>query len=355
MSEEVPMLQLQDICLRKGNFSLEHISFAVQPGECFVLLGPTGTGKTTVLETIAGLNRPLHGEVWIDGRAVTHLKPEQRQISYVPQDYALFPHLRVMDNLTLACRLRRMPRLEIEGRLRELVELLHLEPLLSRWPHHLSGGEKQRVALARALMIRPQVLLLDEPLSALDAAARRSVRGELKRVLNLAQATTIIVTHDYVDAFTFGDHIGVMDKGRLVQVGTREELLFAPKSKFIAEFTGVNFFTGYIDQASEDGLKIARVGEVCLYCLSELEGEVFLSFFPSDVTLSRTPPQGSARNVLKGVVRDLVHLGDRVRVGLDCGLPLVAEVTAQAVEELHLREGDEVFASFKAISVKTYR
>jgi len=355
MSEEKPMVRLQDVGLRKGNFSLRGISFAVRPEECFVILGPTGTGKTTVLETIAGLNRPAAGEVWIEDRLVTYLKPEQRHISYVPQDYALFPHLTVRHNLTIACHVRRMPRAEVERRLQELTELLRIEPLLSRRPAHLSGGEKQRVALARALMVQPKVLLLDEPISALDAATRRSVRGELRRLLKLSGTTTIIVTHDYLDALTFGDHICVMDQGQIIQIGTRAELLAAPRSKFIADFTGVNFFEGSLEKWSEDGLRIARVGDVELYCVSELEGPAFLSFFPSDVTLSLAPPHSSARNVFKGTVREILHFGDRVRLSLDCGFPLAAEVTAPAVEELRLSEGREVFASFKATSVKTYQ
>lgn len=348
------MVQLSDVFLSKGNFSLQQISFTVQEGECFILLGPTGSGKTTVLETIAGLNRPDRGEVWIGGKRVTHLRPEARHIGYVPQDYALFPHLTVRDNLTLACRLQRLPRAEIEERLAELTALLHIEPLLNRRPAGLSGGEKQRVALARALMVRPQVLLLDEPLSALDAATRGSVRVELRRLLRQSGMTSLIVTHDFLDALTLGHRICVMDQGRIVQIGTPEELLSAPQSRFVANFTGVNFLEGQMQPGEKDGWRIARVGEVNIYCASPLEGKVLLSFFPSEVQVSATPPNSGTPNILPGTLRGILWLGDRVRLNLDCGLPLAAEVSAQTLQELGLQEGDPVFASFQATSVKAY-
>lgn len=354
MSEGNVQVQLNDVCLKKGSFALQEISFSVREEECFILLGPSGTGKTTVLETIAGLNRPSRGEIWIGGKRVTRLKPEQRHIGYVPQDYALFPHLSVRDNLTLACRLKRLSPREMEERLAELTALLHIGPLLSRRPSGLSGGEKQRVALARALMVRPQVLLLDEPLSALDAATRGSVRTELRRLLRQSGATSLIVTHDFVDALTLGDQIGVMDQGRIVQIGTPEELLSAPKSRFVADFTGVNFWEGQIQEERKNGWKVARVGEVRIYCNSELEGKVLLTFFPSEVRVSLAPPNGPDQNILPGTVRGILHLGDRVRLSLDCGLPLAAEINVQTMQALGLREDDEVFAAFPATSVKAY-
>ena len=348
------MVRLTDICLKKGSFSLKQISLTVQEGECFILLGPTGSGKTTVLETIAGLNRPSRGEVWIGGQRVTPLKPEARHIGYVPQDYALFPHLTVRNNLTLACRLQRLPRQEIEKRLAEMSELLHIGPLLSRRPAGLSGGEKQRVALARALMIKPRVLLLDEPLSALDAATRGSVRIELRRLLLQSATTSLIVTHDFLDALTLGHRICVMDQGRIVQIGTPEELLSRPRSRFVANFTGVNFLEGQMQPSERNGWRVARVGEVSIYCASDLPGEVLLTFSPSEVKVSTTPPTDGTPNVFPSTLRGILCLGDRVRLSLDCGPVLAAEVSTQTLQELDLKEGDAVFASFQPAAVKVY-
>ena len=229
--------------------------------------------------------------------------------------------------------------------------MLGIAPLADVNPAGLSGGERQRVALARAIVGGGRILLLDEPLGALDATTRQRVRTELRGVLKRVRAAAVLVTHDYADALAFGHRILVVAEGRAVQEGTHEELLVAPCSRFVADFTGVNYFEG---NAVADGGRTQRVhvGEAVLHAATEATGEVSLSVLPTDVMLSLEPPHTSARNVLQGAVRDVVHLGGRVRVHLEVGVPIVAEVTAEACRLLGIRDGVTLYASFKATAVR---
>jgi len=347
-------LEVLDLTVRRGKFVLDGVSLEVEEGGCLAILGPSGAGKTTLIEAIAGLVKPASGRIMLDGRDITDLPPERRGVGYLPQDYALFPHLTVRGNIESGPRARGESPREARRRAEELAEMLGIAHLLDRRVSGLSGGERQRVALARALAVRPSLLLLDEPLSALDAQIRRSLRGELRRLIRSLGITTVVVTHDPVDALTLGEKLAIMEGGRIVQVGRGEELLLRPKNRFIADLVGVNFYEGEVEGESPEGLKAVRVGEARLFVVGDVEGRVLVSFAPSEVTLLGEEAPSSARNVFKCKVTEVVLLGERVRVGLEGPLPMVAEVSYSAAKELGLEEGREVFALVKATAIKVY-
>jgi molybdenum ABC transporter ATP-binding protein len=345
-----------DICIRKRlrHFDLR-VSCRIDPGEVVVVVGPSGSGKTTLLNCIAGLTAPDWGRIQLGDRVVfesatgTDLPPRRRQVGFVFQDYALFPHLTVFENVAYGLRARRLPH--IVDRVGDVLTLLGIGHLAEARPAQLSGGEKQRVALARAVAFDASVLLLDEPLGALDAGTRQAIRKELKGVLGSLHATALVVSHDYEDALALGTRIMVMERGAVAQFGTRQDLLYRPRSRFVAQFTGVNYFEGRAVTHADHGCEI-DVGTARLSAACDSTGDVSASFFPSDVTLSATRPDSSARNVFHGVVRDVVDLGDRVRVHVDGALPLVAEVTPRSFEALALAAGRPVYAFFKATAVR---
>jgi molybdenum ABC transporter ATP-binding protein len=343
-------------------FELE-IGFQVRPAETLVVIGPSGCGKTTTLNIIAGLVVPDEGRISLAGRALwdsaagVDVPTERRSIGYVFQDFALFPHMSVSENVAYGLRNRKARKETIAARVKEALALLGIEHLRRHRPGALSGGERQRVALARAIACQAEILLLDEPLGSLDAQTRNQVRGELRRLLGLVGRIAIMVTHDYIDALTFGDQICVLDRGHVLQIGSRAELLRRPKSRFVAELTGVNFFEGEITAAPQQGPAEIEVNGARLYALSQQHqaGETMVAFFPSDVAISRETPASSALNVFRTSIREIVHLGDKVRLSLNGALPMCAEITAGSLERLRLREGDEVYASVKATAIKTYR
>lgn len=218
--------------------AVNDISLEVKDGEFVVLLGPTGCGKTTTLRCIAGLETPDSGEIYIDGRPVTKLSPAERDIAFVFQTFALYPHMRVYDNIAFPLKAVKLPKEEIDKRVREVAEILRISHLLSRRPGKLSGGEMQRVALGRAMVRRPKVFLMDEPLTSLDAKLRAEMRAELKRLQTDQNATTIYVTHDQLEAMSMGDRIAVMDAGKILQIGTPMDVYNHPENLFVAGFIG---------------------------------------------------------------------------------------------------------------------
>jgi molybdenum ABC transporter ATP-binding protein len=339
------------------------IAFEVSPSKTLVIIGPSGCGKTTTLNTVAGLTRPDDGHISLDGRALwdrearIDVPTEQRHVGYVFQDFALFPHMSAGANVAYGLRARRAPKDETSKRVEEALKLLGILQLKERKPGALSGGERQRVALARAIACDAKILLLDEPMGSLDAQTRNRVRGELQGLLQSLGRVAIMVTHDYIDALTFGDQICVMDRGRLLQNGERQEILRHPRSRFVAELTGVNFYQGTISSSRIDGLAEVWVGDTCVYAERGRQemGDTLLAFFPSDVTVSRERPAGLSRNVFSSRVRAIVHMGDKVRLSLNGSLAMNAEVTATALEKLDLAEGDNIYASVSASLVRTYR
>jgi molybdopterin-binding protein len=343
------------------------VELALEVGaETLALVGPSGAGKTSVLRAIAGLVRPsrglvvLGGETWFDGRL--DLPPERRRVGLVFQEFALFPHLTVRQNVAFGGRQRRRldgaaqeRRFRLgrnrsgENRADSLLERLGIARLASARPGELSGGERQRVALARALAREPGVLLLDEPLGALDPHTRGQVRAELREHLRDAGLPTLLVTHDYADAAALADRVGVLVEGRLVQVGTPAELLAAPASAFVAEFTGVNLLVGRARPGPGGLTEVALADGTRVRSADELDGRVGVVVYPWDVAIAREVPDDSAQNHVRARISAIVPLGNRARVTLG---PLTAEVTAASAERLGLRTGDTVVASFKATTAR---
>ena len=334
------------------------MSLAVRTGECLALAGPSGAGKTTILRVAAGLVRPQRGLVeadgatWLDTARGIDVPPERRRCGYVFQEYALFPHLSAWQNV--AYPLSGVPRAERRERALGLLERFGLRRLADARPATLSGGERQRVAVARALARRPGVLLLDEPLSALDARTRASASRELAAVLREVEVPALLVTHDFAEAAHLGDRVGVIDSGRIVQEGTATELAAAPGSAFVADFTGAVVLTGTA-RAGADGLtRVELDGGGAVTSTDRGEGPVGVSVYPWEIAIEPAGEveHGSARNRLAAEVQSVTAVGNRVRVGLAGPQPLAAELTASSAEALGLRPGMSVIATWKAAATR---
>jgi ABC-type sulfate/molybdate transport systems ATPase subunit len=321
----------------------------VEPGETVALVGPSGAGKTTVLRVVAGLLRPDEGVVSLDGTALLDtsrridVPPERRRMGYLFQEYALFPHLDVWHNVRFGARSNAdvLPLLE---RLR-IAELAHARVT------QLSGGERQRVGLARALARDPAVLLLDEPLSALDAHTRAGVRADLRELLDELGLPTILVTHDFEDAATLAHRVGVISEGEVLQLATPTDLVAIPRDAFVASFTGATVLPGRVVEV-RDGLRhVALDGGLALWSADEGDGEVNVAVYPWDVSLGSVAPDDSRMNHLSAAVVSIAPMGNRTRVRVG---PIVAEITAASAERLDLRPGVAATASFKATAARLF-
>ena len=328
-----------DLAVPTRSFDVE---LALEVGaETVALVGPSGAGKTTVLRAVAGLAKPARGtiacddEAWFD--AGVDVRTEQRSVGFVFQEYALFPHLSVERNVTFG-----------GGSADGLLERLRIAHLAKAKPRELSGGERQRVALARALARRPRVLLLDEPMGALDPHTRAGVRGELHDLLRELRLPTLLVTHDFEDAAALADRIGVLSEGRLRQLGTAPELLGEPADDVVASFAGANVLAGVAERA--DGVTMVRLDTgATIYAADEAVGAVDVVLYPWDVSLGLAAPDDSALNHLADEIVSMARVGNRVRVRLRM---LTAEITVQSTERLELEPGRRVIASFKATATR---
>ena len=300
------------------------------------LVGPSGAGKTSALRVVAGLLAPSSGGVSLDGIPWNGLPPDARRVGFVFQDYALFPHMSVRANVAFA------------GPVGDLLERFRIEHLADAHPRELSGGERQRVALARALARDPAVLLLDEPLAALDAHTKAQVRGELHELLRELSLPTLLVTHDYEDAAALADEVGVLVDGELRQVATPAELVARPADAFVASFTGANLMRGRARRGELTEVVLESGDRV--FSTDEAEGEVGVVVYPWEVSVARAHAEGeSALNVIRGEVGSVVEVGNRVRVRVG---PVTAEVTASSAERLGLAGGGVAYATFKATGTR---
>jgi molybdate transport system ATP-binding protein len=324
-----------------------------------LLFGPSGSGKTTVLRCLAGLDRPQRGsirleaETWFDAAQGTFLSPQRRRIGYLAQEYALFPHLSVAGNLTYG--LGDLGAAERQERVQQMLGLFGLAGLEGRWPRQLSAGQQQRVALARALVRRPRLLLLDEPLSALDAPTREHLRRELRPLLAELGVPVLLVTHDRVEALALGDTVVILDQGRVCQSGPVQEVFAHPATLAVARITGVDTVEPARILAVTEGLATVAVGQTQLVALAHGmdAGESYISVRAEDVILERgTGAPSSARNRLPGEIRTMMREGPMVRITLDCGFRLTALITHQACLAMDLREGDRVTALVKAPAIQ---
>ena len=360
------MIRLEKLRLRAGEFAVHIEGLTLQEGEFLVILGPTGSGKTVLLETVAGLRRPEEGRVWFGDRDVTLDAPERRRVGFVYQDYALFPHLTVARNIGFGLRFRNAARLpgddkggqrgSADERVEELAGMLGISPLLERYPEGLSGGEKQRVALARALAIRPDVLLLDEPLSALDRQTREALRGLLKRVHREFGATVMHVTHDLDEALALADRLAVLIDGEVRQTGLPDEVVRHPADSDVARFLGIpNIFPAEIVSENGDDVRIVldgggpelvaaapaagRGGKLCAVIRAEEIGLLTEGAIPP---VQVGPAAIAAQNLLEGIVRDVRLQSVHASVEVDVPPVLSVHVLRPDVRRLDLRVGEPV-------------
>lgn len=342
--------------VQRGQFDLE-VELELRAGAVVAVLGPNGSGKSTLLRAIAGLQPitsgmvALSGKVLDDGSAV-FVRPRDRAVGVVFQDYALFPHLSVLENVAFGPRSRGCSRAEARRIASDALDQLNVADLARRRPAEVSGGQAQRVALARALATSPDVLLLDEPMAALDVETRDAVRAQLAAQLAAFEGIAVLVTHDPLDALLLADRVVVLESGRVVQDGTPADLAERPQSDYVAALMGVTLVRG---TAAGTTLIIDADGGV-LHLANDLgECPAMAVIRPESVTLHRLQPEGSARNVWQGTVRSLQPMHDRVRVFIDGRPPVIATVTPSALAELGLHAGAPVWVSVKAVEIRGYR
>jgi len=350
------MIEIKNLSINLGNFSLSNINLAIDDREYFVILGPTGAGKTVLIECIAGLHRINKGEIWIDGNNVTNLTPEEREVGYVPQDYVLFPFLNVVDNIAFGLRQAKYSPTEMKKRVETLSSLLSISHLLNRDTRSLSGGEKQRVALARALALSPKILLLDEPLSSLDLQTAKYLRLELRRIHQELGVTTLHITHNQTEAEEIADRIGILNMGRLEQVGSPEEVFFYPRNEIVSDFIGAPNILD-CDYCHNLGQGLMEVNCGGLNIILPHDGNMVrrIALFPRDIYISNTKPPGPRVNRFKGVITSIKSSGAIVRLEVKVGEnALLAEMPHHIFEDMDLTVGKEVFLILKLRRIKVY-
>ncbi|WP_440104610.1 ABC transporter ATP-binding protein [Streptosporangium sp. H16] len=335
------------LVVTRPRFHLD-IELEVAAGQVVALLGPNGAGKTTALRALAGLTALSGGEITLDGEALHTLAPERRPIGMVFQDYLLFPHLSALDNVAFGPRCRGASRAEARRGAAAWLERVGLAGHAAAKPRQLSGGQAQRVALARALAVGPRLLLLDEPLAALDAHTRLEIRSGLRRHLADFGGATVLVTHDPLDAMVLADQLVVIENGAVVQRGTPAEVARRPRTDYVARLVGLNLYRGLAA-----GRQVT-VGEVSFSVAEHLDGPAFVAFGPGAVALYRTRPDGTPRNLWEATIEGIERHGDNVRIHLEGPITASADVTPAAVADLDLTSGQRIWAAVKATETHAY-
>ena len=360
MNAKPVMVQIRDLSKHYGGVAaVDRVSLDILKGELFAILGSSGCGKTTLLRMLAGFEQPTSGQILIDGVDMTQVPPYERPVNLMFQSYALFPHMTVEQNISYGLKKEGVDSARIRERVGEMLALVKLEPLAGRKPDKLSGGEKQRVALARALVKRPKLLLLDEPLAALDRKLREHTQFELANLQYQLGTTFVVVTHDQDEAMTLASRIAVMAQGRIAQVGTPGEVYEFPANRYVAGFVGnINLIEGRATGGGDGRLTLRSdaLGADLAVATDEQQdagSTVCVAVRPEKITISRQAPEGNDRNVLKGTVWDLAYFGDQslYRVRLQSGA--VLQVSAQNLKrsaKLTVEWDDEVFLSWDVAS-----
>ena len=339
--------------------AVDDVTLTIKRGEIFSILGPSGCGKTTLLRMLAGFDSPDCGRILLDGEDITEQLPNIRKVNTVFQNYALFPHMTVRENIAFGLKLRKLPRKVIDAEVDKMLAMIQMESCADKRPNQISGGQKQRTAIARALILKPQVLLLDEPLAALDLKLRQRMSLELSLIHDEVGITFMYVTHDQNEAMSISDHIAVMHNGRVEQVGTPAEIYEAPRTSFVAAFIGdTNFFDGRISQVVDSEYCWLDVPELppllCFNDKKKSKGDlVHVSIRPEKISISLDKPQtGPKQNVLPATVEDIVYQGDHTRYWVSIAPDWRVAVTRQhnrfMLDERPITWGDKVFISWQS-------
>ena len=348
------MIEVRGLQVSLGDFTLKDITVSVARGEYFVVLGPTGAGKTVLLESIAGLNPIDSGEIVVQGRNMSGLDPEERHISIVYQDCALFPHYSVRDNIAFGLKMRKERQPELAKRVGEVVDLLGIGHLLQRWPETLSGGEKQKVALARAIATEPGVLLLDEPLRALDPETREDIQEELLEMQRSTGITVMHVTHDFEEAMAMADRIAVMGEGSVCQIGTQDDIFRRPGSAFVARFVMTrNIFTGKADEAENDLTRFSQDG-LQVYSSGKLTGRCHASIRPEDIVVTTEAGDATRENLLSATVTRIVNRGATLLVTCEVPPAVTCMMTRYHAESIGLKVGQQIYITFPPSSLHLF-
>jgi len=355
-------LEIENLSLTLHNFQLQNISLTLPRGKVLVVLGPSGSGKSVLLEAVAGFHRLERGSIRLDGREITFLPPEKRRLGFMFQDYALFPHRTVRQNIAFPRQFLRAENAEAEGEgigVEQAVELLHLTNLVDRYPANLSGGEKQRVAMARALVCRPQLFLFDEPMSALDARAREELRQELHNLFRELNLTVVYVTHDQTEALALGDLIAVIHQGRLLQCGAREEVFRRPADPFVARFVGMeNLLPGRVCRVDGDVVEV-HLADMGVITARRRDGvaegsEVLVGIRPEDIRIIPNRPAEDIpgrENILSAVVGEIYPAGMFYKVGTAGRTPLTVYLTGREMKEAALERGKTIWLGIPAADI----
>jgi molybdate transport system ATP-binding protein len=342
-----------DLVARRGSFEVD-VAFDVADGETLALLGPNGAGKSTVVDALIGTLELARGTITIDGERVDPWPPERRPIGVCFQDDLLFPRLAVLENVAFPLRARKVAKTEARRRARELLARIAPTVAPGAYPSALSGGERQRVALARALASQPRLLVLDEPFANVDVSSRAGLRALIRETARTFGGATVLIAHDPLDALTLADRVALLDHGTITQAGTPDEIRAEPSSPYAADLVGVNLFVGVLEPL-DDGAATLRTDDGAITVSPEVAvasgDRAIASLKPIDVSLHAGPPEGSARNVFRGPIEEIAADGDRARIRVGTHPPLIAEVTLGSVRRMGLREGGEVWVSFKAVEV----
>jgi molybdate transport system ATP-binding protein len=353
----VSFLEVRDLCLDVGDFELSGIGLKAEKGDYLALIGPTGSGKSLLLETIIGFYGPEKGRIILEGKDITNFPPDMRQISIVYQDHVLFPHMDIFENIAYALRKKLRDKKQIEAEVKQIAGVLGIGELLHRKPATLSGGEKQRAAIARSLVVRPKLLLLDEPFSALDARTKEKLREMLKKAISEYSTTVLHVTHDFEDVWALANRVVVIRKGEVMQAGDPESVFKRPSPDFVAEFLGTNVLKGCV-KALEGKLTVVEAEGMKIYSSDPAEpGEgVTVSIRPEEIILAREALESSARNTVQGRVSGVFKKEHLVVVEVEIGnAEIKAVITPTSCEMLGLEPGREIYAVFKASNARIIR
>ena len=342
------MIKIKNLTVKLGNFSLKDINLDIKPHEYFVILGPTGAGKTILLESIAGLYPLSFGEIWFNQQKISSSKPENRQIGMVYQDQVLFPHFSVKENIAFGLKLKKYSLMKIKEKVENIAELFEITSLLNRKPYSLSGGEKQRVALARALVIEPKLLLLDEPLSSLDPEVKERMQRKLREVHQRLKVTIIHVTHDFAEALTLGHRVAVLNQGCIMQVGPSEEFLQHPSCEFVARFgLARNIFAGQAEEEKKDSYSVIKLGNLKLKALCKKRGKINFSLRPEDIFISKDKIVSAGCNCFQGIIKDITNQGPVLHITVSLPPDFICLITKWAFGEMGLKKGVKVWINFK--------